>query len=154
MNPTEVLQIFRTGPSDFRWETSFPEPGLDEALLQARDILYALQEIKPTQQRTLINVVDEVTFVRQVFYHYWVAEDQVDARMEVMGMHRHWRAIQVVTNVEFLLVGVPRRDPEDKGCVNFRTVRSVMLNSPQAFYVGSKRLIVLKAAFSLGHRPC
>ncbi|KAJ7507325.1 hypothetical protein B0H11DRAFT_2271807 [Mycena galericulata] len=110
MAARDLLHIF-TLPANFNWVTTFPEPGLNEALLSTQSILYAKQN--PNKQRDRNDQIYDVIVVREVFHHFWVPEDEVDERMAAMNMQLHWRAI--IANVEPDLEHVPRRQPGDTG---------------------------------------
>ncbi|KAJ6575985.1 hypothetical protein DFH09DRAFT_1078343 [Mycena vulgaris] len=98
--------------ANFTCETHFPEPGLSKALLNTRGVIRTEKEgIRKISEAAAI--IYEVTVAYQILYHFRVADENVEARMEAMGTLAHYQ--EILARTQPLLQGLPLRDPGDTG---------------------------------------
>ncbi|KAJ7640735.1 PIG-X [Mycena polygramma] len=105
-----MLEVSST-PYHITWDTDFPEPELSNALRTAQKALH--EDRVPNKDRLppIISLTCDIGIIWELLYHFRVPAEEIDSRMEAMGVLPVWLAM---TETEFPPPpGTPQREAGD-----------------------------------------
>ncbi|KAJ7607777.1 hypothetical protein DFH06DRAFT_1309461 [Mycena polygramma] len=101
-------------PSEFVYDTAFPEPGLSQTIREIQSRMESDKDIIGIDSdKGLAATLHEVTIVAKIMYHFGVDEDDIPARMADMGMGDFYERMRTAGVCEDLFIRISRRDPNE-----------------------------------------